>query len=183
MWRPSAFERCGSPHDRLGLGGAGGGGRGRGTRRSCRRGRSCQRVSERRASHHGDRWVRHCADVQHASVVRGPGTIGDLRLACGRGRMDGGARLFATDRRTPARTCARSQGARAGTPASRRSRLLSIRKPPPRVLDRVHGRLLVRGRGDERARGGARVRANRGGQTSRLLTSRCPDGRQGSPTL
>ena len=67
---------------------------------------------------------------------------------------------------------ARARTARRKASATgRRARLVALREPPSRLLDRVLGRVLVGGRGDERARGRPQGVENRCRPSRRALTN------------
>ena len=67
----------------------------------------------------------------------------------------------------------RANCAEEGAATGRCARLVALREPPSRLLDRVLGRVLVGGRGDERARGRAQGVANGCRPSRRALIERC----------
>ena len=75
------------------------------------------------------------------------------------------------------RACGRVEAgarrAQEGASPGRRARLVALREPASRVLDRLLGRVLLRGRGDERPRGRAQGLANGGRAARRALIRRC----------
>ena len=158
----------------------------RGRRRADRRG-GCsnrgRRFSERSGGHHGHRWIRNRAGSEHASVAGRHRPVGDLRVATRRRRVDRGARLSASDGRSDGRTRARPQGTYTRTLTGRRARLVAVCEPASRLLDRVHGCLLVRSRGDECTRGRATVLTHCCRATRRLVMTCCRHRRPSSRTL
>ncbi len=77
---------------------------------------------------------------------------------------------------------ARAKSARRkGSAAGRRPRLVALRKPPPGLLDRLLRRVLIRGGGNERARGCPRGVAHRRREACRPVSGRCPYGRRTCP--